>query len=92
MSLAFDILSEADIRLPNAMGSAISIVGALILGEAAIQAGIASPITVIIVAITSVSALCLPSKEFTNAVKLWRLLFMFFFFKSLSHLVIMGPN
>lgn len=77
MSLAFDILSEADIRLPNAMGSAISIVGALILGEAAIQAGIASPITVIIVATTSVSALCLPSKEFTNAVKLWRLLFMF---------------
>lgn len=76
MSLAFDILSEADIRLPNAMGSAISIVGALILGEAAIQAGIASPITVIVVAITSVSALCLPSKEFSNAAKLWRLFFM----------------
>lgn len=76
MTFAFDLLNEADARLPSSMGSAISIVGALILGEASIEAGIASPITIIIVAMTSVASLALPSSEFTNALKIWQLFFM----------------
>ncbi|HHU75939.1 MAG TPA: spore germination protein [Firmicutes bacterium] len=61
MELAFEVLREAGIRLPKAIGSAMSIVGALILGEAAFQAGIVSPGVVIIVAFTAIASFTSPS-------------------------------
>lgn len=76
MLLSFDILREGDLRIPNIGASAISIVGALILGEAAVSAGIVSPIMIIIEAITAISALLLTEPELINAVKWYRLLFM----------------
>ncbi|MGI6129634.1 MAG: spore germination protein [bacterium] len=60
MELAFEMLREAGIRLPRAIGSAISIVGALILGEAAIRAGLASPAVIIIVALTAIASFTVP--------------------------------
>ena len=57
MIFAFEILRESDLKLPSFASSAISIVGALILGEAAVNAGIVSPIMIIVVAITSISSL-----------------------------------
>ena len=74
---AFEILRETDIRTPNVMGTAISVVGALVLGEAAVNAGIISPIVVIIVSITSISGLTFSDIDFINAIRLWRLLFIF---------------
>ena len=76
MILSFDILRESDMRIPNVGGSAISIVGALILGEAAVNAGIVSPIMIIIEAITAISALLFTEPELINAIKWYRLLFM----------------
>lgn len=76
MLLSFDILREGDLRIPNIGGSAISIVGALILGEAAVNAGIVSPIMIIIEAITAISALLFTEPELINAIKWYRLLFM----------------
>ncbi|NLO26452.1 MAG: spore germination protein [Clostridiales bacterium] len=55
MEVLFEVLREAGIRLPVAVGPAISIVGALVLGEAAIRAGIVSPAVVIVVAMTAIA-------------------------------------
>ncbi len=56
MEVTFEILREAGIRLPKAIGSAVSIVGALVIGQAAVQAGIVSPAMVIIVSITAIAS------------------------------------
>lgn len=76
MFISFEILRESDYRIPNVSNSALSIVGALILGEAAVNAGIVSPIMIIIVAITAISALVIVEPELSNAIKWYRILFM----------------
>lgn len=76
MFVSFEILRESDYRIPNVSNSALSIVGALILGEAAVNAGIVSPIMIIIVAITAISALVIVEPELSNAIKWYRILFM----------------
>lgn len=76
MILAFDILRETDFRIPNVSNSALSVVGALILGEAAVSAGIVSPIMIIVEAITAISALLFTEPELINAIKWYRILFM----------------
>ena len=76
MFVSFEILRESDYRIPNISNSALSIVGALILGEAAVNAGIVSPIMIIIVAITAISALVVVEPELSNAIKWYRILFM----------------
>lgn len=60
MMLAFEIMREAGIRMPKQVGQAVSIVGALILGQAAVQAGIVSPIMVIVAALTGICTFTLP--------------------------------
>lgn len=76
MILSFEILRESDLRIPNVSNSALSIVGALILGEAAVNAGIVSPVMIIVEAVTAISALLFTEPELTNAIKWYRLLFM----------------
>jgi spore germination protein KA len=60
MVITFDILREAGIRLPKAVGSAVSIVGALVIGEAAVSAGLIGPFMVIIIAITAIASFVVP--------------------------------
>lgn len=72
MLITFEILRESDIRLPNQMGAAVSIVGALVLGEAAVKAGIVSPIVIIVIAITSVSGLLFTDIDVVNGIRIWR--------------------
>lgn len=76
LSITFEILRESDIRLPNSMGTAVSIVGALVLGDAAVAAGIVSPITVIVVAFTSISGLLFSDIDMVNGIRVWRALFI----------------
>ena len=76
MILSFEILRESDLRIPNVSTSALSIVGALILGEAAVNAGIVSPVMIIVEAVTAISALLFTEPELINAIKWYRLLFM----------------
>lgn len=76
MFISFEILRESDYRIPNISNSALSIVGALILGEAAVNAGIVSPIMIIIVAITAICALVVVEPELANAIKWYRIFFM----------------
>ncbi len=74
--ILFEILREADIKSPSASGASMSIVGALILGDAAVTAGIVSPFVVIVVAITSICELVFTDMDFINAIRQWRLLFI----------------
>jgi len=78
MLLTFEILRESDLRLPTPIGSSISIVGALVLGDAAVTAGIVSPIMIIVIAITAMSNFIFNDIEFVNAIRWWRLIYMFF--------------
>lgn len=64
MELAFELLREAGIRLPGAMGNTIGIVGGLIIGQAAVDANLVSPIVVILVAFTALCSFAIPSEEF----------------------------
>ena len=74
--ITFEMLREADIHSPSISGSAMSIVGALVLGDAAVNAGIVSPIVIIIVAITSISELVFYDVDIINALREWRIIFI----------------
>ena len=76
MLISFEILRESDLRVPGFTGSSLSIVGALILGDAAVSAGIVSPIMIIVVALTSISALPFSEPEIINGLRWYRFLFM----------------
>lgn len=78
MESTFEILREAGIRMPRAIGPAISIVGALVIGQAAVEAGIISAAMVIVVAITAISSFAIPNYEMSNAVRVLRFVLMFF--------------
>lgn len=77
MIIVCEILRESDIRFPNSYGSAISILGALILGEAAVNAGIVSPIMIIIIAFTFITSLIFTDLELINAIRYFRFIFLF---------------
>ncbi len=72
----FEILRESDLKSPTNMSTAMSIVGALVLGQAAVDASIVSPITIIIVAITSICSLIFQDSDFINGIRFWRFLFI----------------
>lgn len=62
MGMAFEILREAGIRLPRPVGTAISIVGALVIGEAVVSAGVVSSTMVIVVGITAIASFTVPAQ------------------------------
>jgi spore germination protein len=72
MEFAMAFLIEAVVRLPKAIGSSIGIVGGLIIGQAAVSAGIVSPIMIIIVSITAIASFITPNYEVSSALRLAR--------------------
>lgn len=76
MELAFEILREAGVRMPRAIGQTVSIVGALILGQAVVEAGIITPVMVIVVALTGIASFALPAYNLSIAGRLIRFAFM----------------
>ncbi len=76
MLIVCEILRESDYRFPNSYGSSISILGALIIGEAAVSAGIVSPIMIIIIAFTFITSLIFTDQEISNAIRKWRFIFL----------------
>jgi spore germination protein len=72
MEFAFEMLREASVRLPGAMGGTIGIVGGLIIGQAAVEANLVSPIVVIVVAMTALCSFAIPNEEFATAFRLLR--------------------
>ncbi len=70
---SFEILKESDIRMSSVTGSAVSILGGLILGDAAVSAGIVSPIMIIVIAISSIAGLVFNSVELVNTTRIYKI-------------------
>jgi spore germination protein KA len=77
MEGTFEVLREAGVRLPKTVGQAVSIVGGLIVGDAAIRAGIVSPAMVIVVAATAISTFAIPAFNASIALRLLRFPLLF---------------
>ena len=76
MEFSFELIREAGLRVPSPIGSTIGIVGALILGDAAVNAGIVSPTLIIIVAITGISSFAIPDFSFGFHLRIFRFIFI----------------
>lgn len=76
MELTMEILRESGTRISGPIGSTIGIVGGLIIGQAAVEAGIVSPLMIIIVAISTIAAFAIPSYELSAAFRLIKFLFI----------------
>ena len=71
--LAFEVLQEAGMTLPQAISQTVSIIGGLVIGTAAVEADLISPAALIVVAVAGICGYALPGKELSDAVRLWRL-------------------
>lgn len=76
MEISFELIREAGLRVPSPIGPTIGIVGALVLGQAAVSAGIVSPILIILVAITGISSFAIPDFSFGFHLRYFRFLFI----------------
>lgn len=76
MLTAFEVLIEAGLRLPKTTGQAVSIVGAIVVGQAAVDARLVSPAVVVVISITAISSFAIPNQDLSNALRLWRYLFV----------------
>ncbi len=74
--LAFEVVRESGVRMPRSVGQAISVVGALILGEAAVAAGLVSTPLLIVVGVTAIASYAVPSTDMFIAITLPRFLFL----------------
>lgn len=77
MSLSFELIKEASIRVPDPIGSTLGIVGGLILGQSAVSANIASPLLIIIVSIAALGTFAAPSASISRAISVLQLVFIF---------------
>ena len=76
LMFTFELLYEADALTPTTRGTSLSILGALVLGDAAVSAGIVSPIMVIVVAITAISSIFFTYQDFQSFIRLYRYMLM----------------
>ena len=94
MEIAFELIREAGLRVPNPIGPTIGIVGALILGQAAVQANIVSPLVVIIVALSGLCSFAVGDINLNFAIRLSRFIFIFaaafFGFYGITAIIVIG--
>src|SRR5438445_11362279 len=77
MELAFELIREAGLRVPAPIGPTIGIVGALIVGQAAVQANVISPIIIIVIALSGLSTFVVTDLSLNFAVRAIRILLIF---------------
>jgi spore germination protein KA len=77
MEIAFELIREAGLRVPSPMGPTIGIVGALILGQAAVEANIISPVVIIVVALSGLSSFTISDISLNFALRIIRFMFIF---------------
>ncbi|PLS03787.1 spore germination protein [Neobacillus cucumis] len=77
METAFELIREAGLRVPSPIGPTIGIVGALILGQAAVQANVISPIVIIVIALSGLSSFIISDTSLNFAIRISRFLFIF---------------
>lgn len=76
MEVSFELIREAGLRVPTPLGTTIGIVGALILGEAAVSASLVSPILIIIVAMTGICSFAIPDFSLSFSLRIFRFLYI----------------
>lgn len=73
--VAFEILIEAGLRLPKAVGTAMSILGGIVVGQAAVTANIVSPLVVVVVALAGIAGFIVPNQDLSSGIRVMRFLF-----------------
>jgi len=76
MEFSFELIREAGTRIPGMLGSTIGIVGAIIIGQAAVAANIVSPIMVVIVAVTGLASFTIPDYRLAFGIRIFRFAFL----------------